>query len=523
VTAEAIAACRHADNTSDLYVVAKGGLYYFASTNQRDNAVGTLLVTYELLSGVRDLFAYAADGAVTVWGLNGSDEVFYLTCDQAQLASGAAWSRPLSILTGVDAISPYIDRMYSANTFFAHSAAGLIKAVKAPATGIWSRRNITLPPTDKQQNARRISSYTTRIQVTNADRQAAANVSVALAAVSVTSVYINHLYYVVGPEPITVVTDALGSITIVELVHTLAGTRFTATVDAQPQSINPMDAPFKRSAKLNSVASLQSAVITNQDGTTRPFIPAGTSEEDLKKVARSNQGLNTAYTNLSASPPPSPRSLRAVVAAPSAFAVANISDGIETDLGDLFSWLESGVEAAISIIEDAGEDVWHFVASIGGKIYYGILDAVEKVVAAAMWVYNAIKIIIEDIILFLEFLFAWPDILITHCVMKNVFTQFVQHTIDGLSDAKADLAGIFKQLQSDIDKWADIPSFDQTPSGTAKANPPLPGQNSAPANLGLHHFQGFDGPVGKRGSDPDWGMSGYPERYHRPIQQFERH
>ena len=130
-------------------------------------------------------------------------------------------------MTGADAVSPYIDRSYSANTFFAHGANGLVKAVKAPTTGLWSQRPILLPPSETKKDATPISSYTTHVQVTDANGRAAANVPVSLTATNVTSVYINHLYYVVGPDPIQVETDALGTVTtVVEQAHSLAGTRF---------------------------------------------------------------------------------------------------------------------------------------------------------------------------------------------------------------------------------------------------------------------------------------------------------
>jgi hypothetical protein len=401
---------------------------------------------------------------------------------------GGAWSRPIPILTGVDAISPFIDRQFSANTFFAHSGDTLIKLVKSPTTGIWCRRNITLPPLSVSAAATKISSYTTRVQVTGDTGQGVPDVTVTLTAASVTSVDINHLYYRVGPEPIEVVTDALGSVTIVEQTHTLAATRFTATVDSQNLSINPMDAPFQRNAKLNSVDALKAAVITNRDGTTRPFIPPGTSDDDLKAVATSNQGLSKAYNKFDGAA--TPRALRLTMATtPSAFAAESFGDGFLTDVGDLFSWLESGVEAVVSIVEDAAEGVWHFVAKIADAVYYGVLDGVEKIVAAALWVYNAIKVIIEDIILFLEFLFGWQDILITHRVFKNILTLFAQAMVDGLGTVKTDLTMIFAELQTEIDKWADIPNFSNTPSSTSAANPPPAGQNSAPAHLGIHHFQ----------------------------------
>ena len=493
LAADAIAASRNPDNSSDLYVVSQGGLYYFASTNQHDGAVGVQLVTNGLLSGVRTLYAYLDNGIITAWGLNGSDQVFYLTCNQAQITNPSAWNLPLPIQSNVDAISPYIDRMFNANTFFAHSGTGLIKVVKSPTTGLWMQTNITLPPSEVLQDSKPISTYTTHIQVTDSNGQVATDIPVTLTASTLTSVYINHLYYIIGPEPIQVNTDELGTITIIELIQTMSGTRFTAVVNQQPSvPINPMDTAMQRNSQYDSVSNLQNAVIVNRDGTTRPFVPAGTSDDALKLVAQSNQNLGKAYSSVSNSPAPTVRRPMTMQLAgtPGVLVDAGFGDSILSDIGDLFSWLASGIEYIVQLVEDAAEGVWYFVVSIGQAVYHAILDCVEAVVAAATWIYNAIKVLIEDIIKFLEFLFAWQDIITTHNVLKNVFIQLSQSAIDGLTTSKGDIAAIFTQLQSDINKWADIPGFNQTPAGTSGSNPPLSGQNGAPANLGVHHFQG---------------------------------
>lgn len=134
--ADAIAAARNPDNSSDLYVAAAGGLYRFAFDNQGDGATGALVASNPLLATVRSLYATAADGDITVWGLNSSDTAFYLRCPLGQQAQPTAWNVPLPIITGVDAVSPFIDRGYSANTFFAHSGDGPLKLVKSPTTGL---------------------------------------------------------------------------------------------------------------------------------------------------------------------------------------------------------------------------------------------------------------------------------------------------------------------------------------------------------------------------------------------------
>lgn len=489
---DAIAAARNTDNTSDLYAAAHGSLYWFASGNQRNDAVGIKVVTSPLLAAVRNLYAYTADGAVTVWGLNGNDQVFYLTCPIGKQQTAAAWNVPLTILTDVDAISPFIDRNYNANTFFAHSGTGLVKVVKSPTTGLWSSRQVTLPPAATTQPATAIHSYTTHIQVTDADGQSAPNVPVTLTATNVTSVYVNHLYYLIGPSPIQLTTDAFGTITIVELTSSLTATRYQVSVASQSQiPINTMDTAWQRNSKYTTTESLQAAKIVNRDGTTRDFVPTGTSPQALQSVAASNQALNLAYANLSASPAPPAPALRAL-AAPRAVTLetGDALDGILVDLGDLLGWMATGVDALVEIFKEAANDIWYVIVTIGDAVYHAVLDCVEAVVAAATWIYNAIKIAVEDVIKFLEFLFGWQDILTTHKVLKNVFLCVAQSAVDGIETAKTAVHTISADLQAQINAWAGLPDFNQTAAATTAANPPPSGQNSAPANLGVHHFQG---------------------------------
>jgi len=490
--ADAIAATRNPDNTSDLYVAAQGSLYWFASTNQKNQAIGVLVATTPLLAAVHNLYACTAEGQVTVWGLNGDDQVFYLTCPAGQQQAPAAWNVPLTILTGVDAISPFIDRNYNANTFFAHSGTGLVKVVKSPATKLWNSRNITLPPAATTQPATAIHSYTTHIQVTDASGQQAPNVAVSLTATNVTSVYVNHLYYLIGPSPIQLTTDALGTITIVELTSSLTATRYQISVASQAQiAVNTMDTAWQRNTQYTSVAVLQTAQIVNRDGSTRDFVPPGTSPQDLLGVAQSNQALAKAYTHLSSSPTPQGAVARALAApATVTLAAESLADGTLVDIGDLFNWLASGVDALVSVFEDIANDIWYVIATIGDAVYHAVLDCVEAVVAAATWVYNAIKIAVEDVIQFLEFVFGWQDILVTHRVLKNVFVCLAQDAVDGIETAKAAVQTVSADLQAQINAWAGLPDFNQNASATVAANPPPSGQNGAPANLGVHHFQG---------------------------------
>lgn len=149
LVADTIATCRNPDNTTDLYATANGALYFFAAANQTDRAEALQVGADPLWKGIRKLSPSAAGGRVTVWGLNQADQVIYTSVDRAQAANPAAWSRPIVVLAQVDAIAPYLGRDYSANTFFAHTADGLVNVVKSSVTTLWTSHHIAAIPIDQ--------------------------------------------------------------------------------------------------------------------------------------------------------------------------------------------------------------------------------------------------------------------------------------------------------------------------------------------------------------------------------------
>jgi len=483
LTAQAIASCRNSDQSTDLYVMANGGLYYFASSNQADSAQGVLLFENSLFSGVSHLFAYSTGTQVYIWGLNQADQVFYATCPIGQINTAGAWSYPLPILSGVDLISPYVNCANNGNTFFAVGGSTLYKMVQSPTTGLWASQSITLPPPAVNTPAQSFSSYTTRIQLADSNNQPVAKSPLLLSAASCGSFFINNLYYVLDTTPIPINTDMAGSITIIECVSNLQGTQLTvAAQGGNPVAINPMDKPFNKAVQLNSVSSLQSAVITNPDGSTQALIASGASPTDLGSLALSNQRLAAVYANVS-----SPTKTPAATAAP-----ASAPQGIAADAGDIFKWLESGVEAEISIVEDAASGLWHFIANIAGQAYYGVLDCAEKVVGAVQWLFNAIKTAIGDLIKYLQFLFDWQDITRTKQVVENLINLFIQNQINGLSTLQSEFDGMIASAQTAINNWAGITDWtglgsSATASLAAGSNPVQ--NQSASTTMLSHHFQ----------------------------------
>ncbi|UUZ50273.1 hypothetical protein LP420_10160 [Massilia sp. B-10] len=95
------------------------------------------------------------------------------------------------------------------------------------------------------------------------------------------------------------------------------------------------------------------------------------------------QGLERAYLAL-LSQAPLPQ--RAYPGAPTAY-----PDALHGDVGDLFSWLECSGGGTVRIVHDGPTGAWHVVATIGGQLFHGVLDCVEKIVAATLWVIASVK------------------------------------------------------------------------------------------------------------------------------------
>jgi hypothetical protein len=94
LAAETIAACRNADDTSDLFATAKGGLYFFSASNQFDGAQAMQLLADALFQDLRKLSASATGGRVTVRGWNAAGQVVSTSADQVYMAEPDRWSRP---------------------------------------------------------------------------------------------------------------------------------------------------------------------------------------------------------------------------------------------------------------------------------------------------------------------------------------------------------------------------------------------------------------------------------------------
>ncbi|MFH8249075.1 hypothetical protein ACH3VR_01745 [Microbacterium sp. B2969] len=523
----AIAACRKPDDTSDLFATADGTLYYFASDNQKDGATAVALLKSPFFVGVTRLFASVANDVVTVWGLNAANQVFQLRCPASEVRTQASWTVPVPVMSAVDSVAPFVNRSSDALTFFAHAGANQLKiAVKSPGpVGTWMLRDVVLPPISSTQPAASFSSYTTRIQVTDAAGRPTARVAVSLATQNqaVTSAYINHLYYVLGQAPVEVETDANGTITIVESVSRLDATRFTASVvGGSDLQVNPMqDSPTVNTKlrTLNTQSGLGEAVIHYQDPAKNPPKKLVKSTADPSDVAAAATNVESLWQAHDALHNPSAVSAEPLEAPDLSAYRRFVGDQtpIPVDAGDLFMMLdanaqqraalaladpaaaaesglgESGWDAFVDWFLNLGKKVWRFIVRIGEAIYEAVLDVVEKVYAAFKYVFDKIVEVIEDVIDFVKFLFDVEDMKRTKDVFKNVLKLFLYEQVEQIEVVKGTFDVAANAAIKAIDDWAGIGGFDWV-DHTKDSKLPDPSASAfgktAPETLLSHHYQG---------------------------------
>ncbi|QUM85075.1 hypothetical protein [Moritella sp. 28] len=496
---------RQKDENSHLFTIGNDTLYYFSPSNHGKDATGKFAIKYPIMSDTRKLIAMSdsENKRITLWGLNGSKQVYYTSCDFSKLDNPAAWSLPVPILFGIKKISAYINCVDGGNTIFAAGNGHIQKITRSPHSSLWQTADITLPV---QKGAKAISfdSYTTTIKLSTKQGQPCNKKELSLSASAPCSVYINGLYYVFNDRKIRLTTDELGIVTIVEPIKGLLNaTTFTVETNESSLSIiNPMDQAFSKLAALNTVDKLRSATIKQEDGTISPLIKEDVSYDSLKLAAASVEAITTCYQDVSnkTAAQLQSRSYQSSTASPfnaveytNQLASTNNINIFGVSIGDIFNWLKSGVEAVIQLVRNAAHDIWYFAVTIGDKIYHAVIDTVEAVFEAFEWVFDAIKVFVEDVIAFVKFLFEWDDIKRTKDVIHNLSRCFLDYQVQNIGTMKQQFNKEIDKVKEQIDEWSQYDSWSNNLGPIAayptdyKAEDPLKQHTAASLHL-LHHF-----------------------------------
>lgn len=487
-------------DATDLFLAGGGALYYLAAADQSQLAKPKKVLQNTLLNSLHELQASVQDDKVVVWGLNSNDQVFYFSCESSRLFDASAWSVPLPLISNVSQISHYINRVNGGLTLFANTGNSvLLKNMQDPKSSRWMAGRIELPVKEASAQATKAKSYTTSIHVTDQNNMAGANVDVTLTPNGRTNVYINHVFYALSGNPITVQTDPSGTLTIVEWINGLTGTTFNVAAGDPDKAIaiDPANIPLAKMKALDSVSALENAQITHRDGTTSPLLPSSISVADKTALAQSISYLNQAHAGIMQSASSSgvnaglnlSLSLNAQPQSP--------IDYIEVLWGDLVEGFEHMGEYVIKLVKDTASEVWHFIVEVGNKVYGFIVDTVEKVAAALKSIWEKIVKGFEELWNFLKYLFDWEDMLLTRDVYKQTVKIYLHRIGEEIQSGKAVMDSAIVDAEDFIRTWADPatqhPSLgdnNHAMSETLKGQLSSDGINSAPGQLLKNHFTG---------------------------------
>jgi len=533
--ARALAVSLIEKNLTNLYVAAKGRLYFFKSV-QNDSDSGVPILENSLFNDVAGLHINTDDNYVYVWGLNDRGQIFYTRCPRGQETNTGAWSLPVPIMRNVTQIATYLNKSHSGNVIFAYtSGSELIELTQDPITTLWNKRKIVLPATDINA-VLHFKTFTSHVNVSDENNKAVANVNVAISSVSPISVYINNKFEILSPDtPVDVKTDATGVITIIQETDTISAVCYKLKADSSPDivDVNPMTAMIEKMSEVNTGNGLRDVVVTNADGSSKPLLPADVSAESADnstelvknfvamskqlpqdgsrdaarvhlKAALMNEGPFTAnrgniwgasfhndgevryYEGQNAmlhfGLAPHPVTLKFDLHNPDCH--LGTGNFLTSAAGDIFNWLKDAFNAVTDFVVSG----YNALVKIAGQIYTFVLDCVETVVSAVEFVFNKIKVFIEDLIKWIGFLFQWKDILVTQRVTKNIYIQEIKHAIEMLGDTKKDMKSVLDDLQKTINTWA-IPPIAKTPDDTSADAGRAKGMDSAEANYGMYQLK----------------------------------
>ena len=284
--ARALCPAANSQGYSDLYV-AGDGLYVFRSGKQTSGATAVAIADAQsstLMQGLEELIVATDDENVSIWTKGNQEVLLYVTGPQG---ADPQWSYPLSLRSNVTQIAALRNRVKRANEIFIVDGNNSLAYLwQDPATTLWQETDIPLSDTGEIQT---FNSYTTFINFVDQDSNPIAGKPVQLTASSWTYVTVNGAFYELGPDPVTVVTDVQGNLTIINKVTSIATPFFhlQANFFDQVVDINPAAKIQSGLSQIQSGDDLKNA--RTQDG--NPLLTEEVDDETLDSVAQGVQQL----------------------------------------------------------------------------------------------------------------------------------------------------------------------------------------------------------------------------------------
>lgn len=533
-----IASVRHSTESgglTDLLSVSGTGLFvhsaYRLSKEGSDepSLLGIKVVDHPLLTNATKLESMIdAQGQITVWGRNQSNQVFYLNClatvsqSSGEIDNPENWNDPIAVAGNYENFSPYVNRIAGNNTIYVVENSNISRLQRDVSTGIWRAAPVCVDRKIEKADAIKIKSYTTTITIDNVDGTVAVNPQISLTASSRLGCYINGLYYVIDKLPINIEANSNGVLTIIEATNSPIATKLKVSIGGVEKGISPDKSAMKKLMNLGSKngnsKKLRSAKVKDEKGNVSKLIDKSVDDDDLKRLSTSLEKLGNAYDALEKQeqsldrdldyflPPaelfggvtkfsvasPELNQLNTLTAPQGSLNDLDVSDfngdaillssinGIYS-VGDLLEMVKTGAASIVDFVFDKANQAWNLCLTIAGKVYNAVLATVEALTSALVTVFNVIKTAIGKLIQFLKFLFAFDDIKRT----KDAVATMIR---EQLSELEGDITKFEKTALKTIEqlKIPETKSTDLEKSGLIKSSNQHNKRGSKPKSSSNH-------------------------------------
>ncbi|NPD22595.1 hypothetical protein [Corallococcus exiguus] len=449
---------RQNQGLSALYV-GGDGLSWFPSTGLK-NAKSTALAiaSSAVLSGVTSVLAQQDSQRVSVWAVDGSQRLFSLN---NTVGATEGWSAPLQQREHVARLAPRRNQKRSTGELFVTSTDNSLITYlwQDPDTTAWQNTDMVLPTL---ANGQEFPSYTTVVRFTDAQGAALVGQPVQVNASEWSRVMVNGYWTDLDTSTrVEVKTDASGTVTLINKVSDV-GTpvfRFSAPFLAQDVTADP-----SAELRANLAAKLKGQDLsqwTKPDGT--PVVPPGADPDMVAQVQASLQQLMDNMDSLPAdgtSAPLEPAAPTAMAKTQTSFAVlGNVTNAIETAAGDVLQALKSAAgavyEYVIQPILSGTKTLLQFFVKIGEQVVTFVVRTIKEALQLISWLFQQLAVLIEDIIAFLGFLFAWDDILDTQRALEAMTKDALLALASKLKGSEATITSFFDSLIGQFDSLCD--------------------------------------------------------------------
>jgi len=355
---------------------------------------------------------------------------------------------------------------------------------QSQATASWFQLPI-MAPSPPQQPIAETSTYTQQFSFTDA----ATGVPLSNAPILIKSnpqqvVIINAIAYHASPsQPVTVLTDAFGQLTVATMATGLASPVLTlSSSSSSSSSTAAVQGSYRGDLQLHQRIAGQNIgqsplQITGPWLIQNGILPANTSSSDAANYASTMTSLSGCAVNMATGSSSTAQTTPWTVLIGVNQNQLQCQQVTREDFARFVSAADSAIADVWGDVANFCKNAWHDVeniavsigkdtAQIAVKLYNGtkhfvlttiedIRDALESMIAfIAKLAEDAYKLI-KDFIDLLKLLFDWGNIKNTKTVIEYFVTQLLNDMQDNTAAAQAWLTNKFSQTNQDVDKFFD--------------------------------------------------------------------